>query len=212
MMHTRREFEAARAAASLHNTVSCEWCATGEDLDELWELRRGCYPAAAKYRGQQLDKVHAPRPLGMKPNSLTTAIREVPPDTAGLKLRREARRGVGEGGWGEGTTMAGRGSLRLPLDQKVQPALSSLVRIWQGGTFRLSGAAQVFLTDTCVPISRLAECIAETERAFTEADLPCIICAHIADGNFHCCVPYQVRRLPPGLTRVAVAVKASPVA
>ena len=24
-----------------------------------------------------------------------------------------------------------------------------------------------------------------------EAGFPCIICAHIADGNFHCCIPYQ---------------------
>ena len=26
---------------------------------------------------------------------------------------------------------------------------------------------------------------------FIAAGFPCIICAHIADGNFHCCIPYQ---------------------
>ena len=29
------------------------------------------------------------------------------------------------------------------------------------------------------------------EKDFTDAGFPCIICAHIADGNFHCCIPYQ---------------------
>ena len=68
-------------------------------------------------------------------------------------------------------------------------ALSALCSRNTNRTLRL---LQVFLTDTCVPISKLAEIIAETEAAFKEANLPCIICAHIADGNFHCCVPYKV--------------------
>ena len=167
----------------------------------MWELRRGCYPAAAKYRGQRLDKVHAARPLGMKPISLT-GYREVLPDTAerGGGLRRWLGR-VACDAW--------------ELDQKVLNAtnqLSAPSLLWTSiyakvGRLVCRVDAQVFLTDTCVPISRLAECIAETERAFTEADLPCIICAHIADGNFHCCVPYQVRRLSPGPIRVAVVVK-----
>ena len=35
------------------------------------------------------------------------------------------------------------------------------------------------------------ESIAETEKDFVSNNLPAVICAHIADGNFHCCVPYQ---------------------
>lgn len=40
-------------------------------------------------------------------------------------------------------------------------------------------------TDVCVPVSRLAECIDETNRDMAESDLlaPCI--GHVGDGNFH---------------------------
>jgi len=53
---------------------------------------------------------------------------------------------------------------------------------------------KVFISDTCVPISNVARMVSETEADFTKNDFPCIICAHIADGNFHCCVPYQPER------------------
>jgi len=48
-----------------------------------------------------------------------------------------------------------------------------------------------YITDVCVPVSRLAQCIAETEDDFGSIGFPCLICAHIADGNFHCMIPYQ---------------------
>eukprot|EP00466_Bigelowiella_natans_P021269 jgi/Bigna1/56451/estExt_Genewise1Plus.C_990019 len=48
-----------------------------------------------------------------------------------------------------------------------------------------------YSTDVCVPVSHLAQCVAETEEDFKKINLPCLICAHIADGNFHCNVPYQ---------------------
>jgi hypothetical protein len=35
----------------------------------------------------------------------------------------------------------------------------------------------------------------ETERDFLKNGLAPVICAHIADGNFHCCVPYQPKDL-----------------
>lgn len=53
---------------------------------------------------------------------------------------------------------------------------------------------KVFISDTCVPISNVARMVSETEADFTKNDFPCIICAHIADGNLHCCVPYQPER------------------
>lgn len=49
----------------------------------------------------------------------------------------------------------------------------------------------ILVTDVCVPIPALAECVSETEADFRGAGIPCVICAHIADGNFHCLVPYQ---------------------
>jgi D-lactate dehydrogenase (cytochrome) len=40
-------------------------------------------------------------------------------------------------------------------------------------------------TDTCVPISRLAESINESRREADEAGLPYFIVGHVGDGNFH---------------------------
>ena len=50
---------------------------------------------------------------------------------------------------------------------------------------------KVYVGDVCVPVSRLTECVSETERAFKQAGFPCVMCAHIADGNFHCLVPFR---------------------
>ena len=40
-------------------------------------------------------------------------------------------------------------------------------------------------TDVCVPISRLAECIAKTEEMIEQTDLTATILGHVGDGNFH---------------------------
>jgi D-lactate dehydrogenase (cytochrome) len=40
-------------------------------------------------------------------------------------------------------------------------------------------------TDTCVPISRLAECVTETVAEVEAAGLPYFIVGHVGDGNFH---------------------------
>lgn len=40
-------------------------------------------------------------------------------------------------------------------------------------------------TDVCVPLSRLAECIAETHVDLAAATLPATILGHVGDGNFH---------------------------
>ncbi len=40
-------------------------------------------------------------------------------------------------------------------------------------------------TDVCVPIGRLAECIAETKRDLEGASIPAPILGHVGDGNFH---------------------------
>ena len=40
-------------------------------------------------------------------------------------------------------------------------------------------------TDTCVPISRLAECINDTVAAVDASGIPYFIVGHVGDGNFH---------------------------
>ena len=49
----------------------------------------------------------------------------------------------------------------------------------------LRPACRVFSTDVCVPISRLADCIAETEDDVKRTGLPTILLGHVGDGNFH---------------------------
>jgi D-lactate dehydrogenase (cytochrome) len=49
----------------------------------------------------------------------------------------------------------------------------------------LRPGGQLWATDVCVPISRLAECITETEKDIAGSFLPAPIVGHVGDGNFH---------------------------
>ena len=53
---------------------------------------------------------------------------------------------------------------------------------------QLRPGARAFVTDACVPISRLAECIAATIDDTRASSLPCPILGHVGDGNFHCII------------------------
>jgi len=50
---------------------------------------------------------------------------------------------------------------------------------------RLKPGARYVSTDICVPISRLSDCLVETERDVRAASLPIIVVGHVGDGNFH---------------------------
>jgi D-lactate dehydrogenase (cytochrome) len=49
----------------------------------------------------------------------------------------------------------------------------------------LRPGARAWTTDVCVPISRLAECIAETQADNRRASFPVPLVGHAGDGNFH---------------------------
>jgi D-lactate dehydrogenase (cytochrome) len=51
----------------------------------------------------------------------------------------------------------------------------------------LRPGARGYVTDVCVPISVLAECITETKSEIDEAGLVAPIVGHVGDGNFHVC-------------------------
>jgi D-lactate dehydrogenase (cytochrome) len=56
-------------------------------------------------------------------------------------------------------------------------------------------------TDTCVPISRLAECVTAASEAATAAGMPHYIVGHVGDGNFH--IAYLVDPLIPAERELA---------
>ena len=49
----------------------------------------------------------------------------------------------------------------------------------------LRAGARGWVTDACVPISRLAECIRETEADIAASPLMAPLVGHVGDGNFH---------------------------
>ena len=64
-------------------------------------------------------------------------------------------------------------------------------RLWQArhdafwATRALMPGKEVFATDVCVPISRLAECVKETQEDLERNNLFGPIVGHAGDGNFH---------------------------
>ncbi|MCL7996914.1 FAD-binding protein [Brucella sp. 21LCYQ03] len=64
-------------------------------------------------------------------------------------------------------------------------------RLWRArhdaylASFLLRPGAKGVSTDVCVPISRLADCISETEKDLAESGLIAPVVGHVGDGNFH---------------------------
>lgn len=64
-------------------------------------------------------------------------------------------------------------------------------RLWRArheayyAAINMRAGAIGWATDVCVPISRLAECIAETHVDLDAASVPATILGHVGDGNFH---------------------------
>lgn len=64
-------------------------------------------------------------------------------------------------------------------------------RLWQArhdaypACRALQPGSRAFSTDVCVPISRLAECIAASNEDIRNASIPVALFGHVGDGNFH---------------------------
>ena len=64
-------------------------------------------------------------------------------------------------------------------------------RLWQArhdayfACLQLKPGSRCFPTDVCVPISRLAECIAATNEDIGQVSIPIALFGHVGDGNFH---------------------------
>jgi D-lactate dehydrogenase (cytochrome) len=64
-------------------------------------------------------------------------------------------------------------------------------RLWQArhdayfACLQMKPGCRAFPTDVCVPISRLAECIAATNEDLQKVSIPIMLFGHVGDGNFH---------------------------
>jgi D-lactate dehydrogenase (cytochrome) len=74
----------------------------------------------------------------------------------------------------------------------------------------LRPGASALATDVCVPISRLAECVTETQRDARESGLLAPLVGHVGDGNFHLSLlvdmenPEEIKTAKKFLERLAV--------
>jgi D-lactate dehydrogenase (cytochrome) len=93
-------------------------------------------------------------------------------------------------------------------------------RLWQArhdaywAVRGLRPGAQAVASDVCVPISRLAECVVETEKDLEAVGLLSPIVGHVGDGNFHCSMlvdvndPDEIRRADGFLHRLVERAQA----
>jgi D-lactate dehydrogenase (cytochrome) len=64
-------------------------------------------------------------------------------------------------------------------------------RLWDArhhaafSNFALRPGSQMIATDVCVPISRLAECVTQTQADIAKSRIVAPIVGHVGDGNFH---------------------------
>lgn len=91
----------------------------------------------------------------------------------------------------EGTTFPRKFSLKKEREQLWNARKTAL---WAARTFvsisllilslaSLKPGAEVKITDVCVPISRLAECIEETKNDLKNSSIPAPLVGHVGDGS-----------------------------
>jgi len=77
------------------------------------------------------------------------------------------------------------------LDFEWSTRQEERTRLWQArhdayfACLQLRTGSRMIATDVCVPISRLAECIAATQEDIARSTMPIPLFGHVGDGNFH---------------------------
>jgi D-lactate dehydrogenase (cytochrome) len=96
---------------------------------------------------------------------------------ASVKEQAERVQAIAAEHTGSGFTWATRPEERSRLWNARHNAFFAMLQLKPG--------CRAVTTDVCVPISRLAECVDETEGDLRGSPLPCPIVGHVGDGNFH---------------------------
>src|SRR6476646_3481535 len=88
-------------------------------------------------------------------------------------------------------------------------------RLWKArhdayyAALALAPGKQAFATDACVPISRLTECVLETQADVASTGLLAPIVGHVGDGNFHLVVLFDPSRPEDRAKAEALAARVS---
>jgi D-lactate dehydrogenase (cytochrome) len=88
-------------------------------------------------------------------------------------------------------------------------------RLWKArhnayyAVLALAPGRQAFATDACVPISRLTECVLETQADVVATGLIAPIVGHVGDGNFHLVVLFDPSRPEERARAEALAARVS---
>ena len=89
-------------------------------------------------------------------------------------------------------TAHGSGDFRWATDENERK------RLWQArydsyyAALNRRPGSVGYVTDVCVPISELAECIAKTKALLSKSNLDPSLLGHVGDGNFHVVFPLEV--------------------
>ncbi|MFZ6050062.1 FAD-binding oxidoreductase [Pseudomonas sp. CR3202] len=92
----------------------------------------------------------------------------------------ETVQGLADGNGGNGFQWATQQEERNRLWSARHNALFAFLQLKPG--------CRASSTDVCVPLSKLAECVAGTEQDLRESSIPAPIFGHVGDGNFHVCL------------------------
>ncbi|MCP4318317.1 MAG: FAD-binding protein [Hyphomicrobiales bacterium] len=87
--------------------------------------------------------------------------------------------------FGEIAAEFGGGDFIWASDQEERNKLWKARHDAYWAVLKLRPGAEAIATDVCVPISRLGECISETQKDAAEAGLLAPVVGHVGDGNFH---------------------------
>ncbi len=87
--------------------------------------------------------------------------------------------------FGEIATSHGGGPFRWATAEEERQKLWKARHNAFWAALALRPGASALSTDVCVPVSRLAECIAETEADLAGEGMQAPIVGHVGDGNFH---------------------------
>ena len=123
----------------------------------------------------QITAVNTYSKLALRPEP--TLFVEFHGSGTGLDEQIAAFRAIADAAGASGFDMAEREEERRQLWKARHDAYWATRAAWPG--------LRSLATDVCVPISRLAECIAQTEADIARLGLTSPIVGHVGDGNFH---------------------------